>query len=141
MATYTEQIHKAITETMEGGAFHPFRYSGRVLTVDDSSSVAPATVLVYEVSSFFGTPVRHRMSRRQERLGWEWLAVLEFQVGVSCERFEEDLCTSQILIPRSAGLRQVTLKLSGSEYDHPARQQASKGTVASFRFDAELSPV
>lgn len=141
MATYTERIHEALTSAAEAGVFHPIRFSGRDLTVDTTVTVAPATALVYEVSSSFGLPRVQRRDRKQERLAWEWLLVVEFNAAVSCEEFEENLCASPILVPRSEGLRQITLRLQGADYEHPARQQASKGTNASFRFEAELSPI
>ena len=141
MATYTERIHEALTSAAEAGEFRPVRFSGRDLTVDEGTTVAPATALVYEVSSQFGTPKVFRRERKQERLLWEWLLVVEFNTAVSCETFEENLCGSPILIPRSEGLRQITLRLVGADYDHPARQQPSKGTIVSFRFEAELSPI
>ena len=56
MATYFEKIHEALTSAAEAGAFHPYRYSGRDLVVDETVTVAPATALVYEVSSSFGLP-------------------------------------------------------------------------------------
>jgi hypothetical protein len=141
MATYTERIHEALTSAAESGAFHPVRFTGRDLAVDTNVTVAPSTVLVYEVSSSFGLPRVQRRDRMQERLAWEWLLVVEFNTAVACEEFEEALCASPILVPRSEGLRQITLRLLGSEYEHPARQQASKGTQVSFRFEAELSPI
>jgi len=140
MATYVSQIHSALTSAALAGVFPPVSYSGRDMTVDEESSVVPSSALAFEIASSFGLPIRQRRDRMQERLNWEWLLVVEFNTTVTFERFEEDLCASQILIPRTDSLRQITLRLVGAEYEHPARQQAAKGSTASFRFEAILSP-
>lgn len=140
-----DRIHARLYSEAETGPFHPVSYDkdSKAQTVAVLEAVQPAEIIVAEVNTSFGTPRRNRRTDRLERLTWRWSVRCSFNQQVSTEEFEKRLIQQNILLARddTNDLAQVSLKLQASDPFHPPQQSPSTGTVVTFQFEAELSPV
>lgn len=138
--THKEKIYEALIGLGLDGVFLPVTHAGRTMTIG-STSVKPKTVLAWEDSSSFDVAIRHRRTRKQERIRWTWKLFLEFNREVTLEKFEEGFCNAPTLLPRTTDTQQITFNLMDAEYEHPVRNQPVKGSQAIYTFEVILSPV
>lgn len=112
-------------------------------SIDDSTVIAPASVIAEEVDTSFGQPSRNRRTSRLERKSWRWKVVCKFNQEVIAEAAQKRLIATHFFLARDDAndLEQVTLKLLDADTFHPPQQNPSSGTTATFTFEAELSPV
>lgn len=140
MTTYREQVHNRIVAEVDLSVFYQVRRSGRSMTVDETSNIAPKTIYIEEDSSSFDVAERNRRSMVLDRTGWDWALGLEFNDHVSLEAFEERWMTNVPVIVATDDTRQITLYLENADYQHPERTQPTKGSAVNYNIRAEIGP-
>ena len=139
-----ERIHNALHDLVTAGPYYAVTRdrNTRAATVGDVH-IAPASVVLHEVSSQFGPAVRKRTSFARERRMWRWTVALRFDREVSLEVFEKSVSTAPTVLPHDValGLQQVRLELVSVDPRHPVNQSPSSGTEATLHFEASLSPI
>ncbi|MFG0317078.1 MAG: hypothetical protein ACF8XB_07395 [Planctomycetota bacterium JB042] len=141
-----KSVHDALVGAALGGTFRPVTFDPdtKLATVDTESSVTPAEALANEISAEFSVPQRNRQTLLRSRSRWRWELIVGFHNGtVSLLEFEKALNEPPLRVAADPanGLPQVTLNLVSSAYKHPTRQSPSKGTQATFVFEASLGPI
>ena len=140
-----ERIQQRLHQEASTGPYYAIATdpNTKLQTVDGATAITPASVIVGELHSAFGTPIRNRRTPRLERRSWRWAVVAQFNQDVTAEAAEKRLIAANILLPRDTtnDLEQVTLKLLDADPFHPPQQSPSSGTQVKFTFEAELAPV
>src|SRR5688572_7743426 len=138
--TLKKRIHDALCEAAEAGTFIAVTYDSEACELVQGLQVPPASVEANELSATFAVETRHGRKFLQDVTGWEWLLILRFHQEVICEPFQRALLEDPICLPREPGEdRQVHLLMQGATYEHPPRENPSNGTLARYRFRAQLS--
>lgn len=138
--TLKKKIHDALCEAVEGGTFLAATYDSENCELEQGLQIVPASIEVNEVSSAFAVEGRHGRKYLQDFTNWHWLVIIRFHQEAICEPWVRAMMEDPLCIHRDAFEdRQVRLLLLDAAYDHPPREGASNGTVAKFRFNAELS--
>jgi len=140
MTTYREQVYNRIVEEVNASVFYKVRKSGRSMTIDETSNIAPKTIYIEENSSTFDTAINNRRSLVLDRTGWDWALGLEFSDHVSLEAFEERWMAGVPKILATDDTRQMILYLEGAEYQHPERSQPTKGTAVNYNIRVSIGP-
>lgn len=144
-ASNYERIQQRLHQEVSTGPYHPVSTDKdtKLQSVDTLTSVTPASVVVGETATAFGTPQRNRRTDRRERRTWRWQAVALFNQNVSWEAAEKRLIQSNIILARDTvnDRGQVTLKLLDADPFHPLQQDPSSGTQVTLTFEAEVAPV
>lgn len=139
------RIQNELVRQAQQGTFYRTSYDPqtKLAVVDEGQPVVPAEALSNETESSFGTPRRHRISDRLERLSWQFELRVRFNQEVTLEHFERSLIEDPPVLAKDAdcGYLQVRLILRETRPTHPYQQESSAGTQAIFIFDALQSPV
>lgn len=139
--TLKKKIHDALCAAVEHGTFIEVTYDSENCVLDQGQQVQAASIEVNEVSSAYAVEERHGRKFLEDFRQWQWLVIVRFHEEVICELWVREMLEDPICIKRDANEdRQVRLKLLDAQYDHPPRKNPSNGTLARFRFQAELSP-
>lgn len=138
--TLKKKIRDALVEAAQLGTFIEVTYDQDLNEIQQGLQVAPQSIEANELTTRFKIEDAFGRKFVQDRQFWNWLLVLRFQTEVIAERFERALEDTPICIKRDATEdRQVHVLLVDAQYTHPPRQNPSNGTVAQYRFQAELS--
>ena len=143
MPNHKSKIISAVEEFVKAGAWRKVTYSSRgTRKVDTSRKIEPDTVLVNDVSSSWGEPVRNkRTPNLKERSDWTFELNVDFSSNeIDSEEFEEAFELG-LVIPAdpTLGQRQIIVELIQGEYDHPPRQQAQSGSKMVYTLRALLA--
>lgn len=117
--------------------------TGGAQSTDLMTTVVPKTVMAWQESTDFDLPALYRRGVKRERSTWVWLLQIHFDVPVSLVEFEKAMLESAIRVPRAPASnvdQQVDLLLTSAEYENPVNQQPARGTRATYRFTAQLTP-
>jgi hypothetical protein len=147
-ASFADAIQNALVALAVARPFPRLSYAvqgtGGAQTTTPASTLLPKTVLAWQDASEFDVPaLNRRSSRLRERTTWTWFLQLQFDQPVSLVEFEAAVLQSapRVLRDLSIGVdQQVDLLLQSAEYENPVAQQPSRGTKATYRFTAELTP-
>lgn len=141
-AIYTS-VFNALLDLARAGSFRPcvFDAEGHA-SISEDASIAPAEVLVNEISSNFNIGAsRDKSGLRIGRERWIWQVIVRFNgATVSCADFEAACSRKPPFVRAIEDRPQVRLLLQQARYEHPPYQQPTKGTTAFFTFEAELGP-
>lgn len=147
-ANFADAVQNALVATATDREFPRLSYAvqgtGGPQTSTPMTTLTPKTVLAWQGSSEFDlSPRQRRDSRRRERVGWTWFLRIQFDSPVSLVEFEDDLMAQAPRVVRDPSIgvdQQVDLLLESAEYENPVAQQPSRGTAATYRFTAQLTP-
>ena len=147
-ANFADAIQNALVALATNRAFPRLSYAvqgtGGNQTSTPMTTAVPKTVLAWQDGAEFDLPQRSRRgSRLRERAGWTWSLQIQFDVPVSLVEFENDLLAQAPRVTRDLNIgvdQQVDLLLDSAEYENPVAQQPSRGTKATYRFTAQLTP-
>lgn len=145
---FADAIQNALVATAVARAFPTVSYavsgSGGAQSSDPLVTLLPKTVIAWQDSQNFGEAVRNRRgTHRLERVSWVWILEIKFDRPVSMADYEDAITqvAPRVLRDLSIGVnQQVDLLLDSAEYENPVTQQPSRGTKATYRFTAELTP-
>jgi hypothetical protein len=146
--TFADAIQNALVALAVARPFPVLSYAvaatGGAQSTDQSTTLLPATVLAWQDAQNFGEATRNRRDGSlRERVSWSWKLEIKFDRPVSMVEFEDAVLqsTPRVLRDLANGVdQQVNLLLEDAEYENPVTQQPSRGTKATYRFTAELTP-
>lgn len=145
MALDRIRIQNKLVEVALAGTYRPVTYNAdtQMASADEGSSVTPAGAIANETrSTWSASAARNRREYVHDRASWRFVMFILFDQEVTLEEFERSLVNQPIRLLRddALGVRQVTLHLIESEYDHAAQQESATGTKVRYYFEADLSP-
>ena len=135
-------IQRKLHEIARVGRFFRTYYDkdGMAGAIDPATAerVKPVSILVNEVTSEFEPDPLHGRAVHQRRTDWRFELHLGFPKEVTVAFFEQD---SIAPVPRVDSTDQHTyaiLRLTGAEYNHPARDGSAGGTSVVLTWDASI---
>ncbi len=140
--TLKKTIHDALCTLAEQGTFIAASYDSEMCELVQGLQIQPASVEANEIDSAYAIDERHGSKFLQDFTQWQWLVIVRFHQEAICEPWVRSLLEDPPCLARNpeSGNRQIRLLLLDTKYEHPPREGASNGTLARFRFQAELSP-
>lgn len=133
MGLLIEQIKNKIVLLGKEGVFPRASYKEGLVTYNESDSAIPSSCICRERTSDFNVPIRNRQKGQKERTSWTFDLILKFNCEVTSEPFEEELIKNTIITFTIAeALKQITLELTNTSYEHPTQAGGSSHITFSF---------
>jgi len=130
------RIQNAIIALVTAGTFHPVTYTAGVASIDDSESIAPASVLVNEINASFESDKSMGLKLSRKRRGWQFELHLSWNQEVDLSKFEESITEEVPRLAPTSTFGPIFLELDRAKYEHPVQQQGPNGTKATMIFNA-----
>lgn len=134
-------IQRKLHTLAEQGRFFRVRYDqGKPVAIDPNAAerMPPESIAVNEVSSEFQPDVLTGRAVHQRRTAWQFELHLGFSNEVTAAFFEEDNTKPVPRVDATQFHTYALLRLSGAEYDHPARDGSAGGTSVILTWDITI---
>lgn len=132
-------VQAKLVEEAKDGCFPIVTYAsdGSPNPIDETVLAGPLLpITCNETGCEFTEDENNRRGDFQQRVGWTFSLRMRFNSEVLLEMFEEVMMEDPPFIPSANGYPSVTLRLTGTEPQHPPQQEASNGTSVEFTFEA-----
>lgn len=141
----SDRIHDALRDAFQAANFPRVTYdpeTGKRIT-SAAELLKVKSMKIKPVQALFDVPRLNRRTRiLRERVRWVWLAEAWFDREVDLSPFEDALSANPLRVCREeADGQDAVLYLEETDQRFPPEQQGASGTRATFRFNAELSPI